>query len=395
MSDVWILKSLLQTSFPWRNNPVADPFKVFIVDDSLIFRQIVRQACVCIPNVEIVGSSGDGRQAIQKIQELQPDLVTLDLEMPVFSGLEVLKAIDKTKCHSKFIMLSSVTQAGAKETIECLNAGALDFILKPQGSSREENMQKLIKEISARVKLIQDHVHHHVEPTKQPVSKPAAVVPSSTPKVVMASPVDNVCPSNLGWLSDQGVVGIGVSTGGPASLKQVIPHFPRDFPVPILIVQHMPPIFTKSLAQNLNQQSPLEVKEAEQGEKVCKGVVYIAPGGLQMRVANDGVHKVIELTEDPPENSCRPAVDYLFRSLVKEYGSKTLGVIMTGMGSDGFLGAQAIRKAHGKVFVQDQETCVVYGMPRFPTEAGIVDAILPLHQISQAVQRATTQECFV
>ncbi|HBN78861.1 MAG TPA: chemotaxis response regulator protein-glutamate methylesterase, partial [Planctomycetaceae bacterium] len=371
-------KSILRTSFLWRNDLVADSFRIFIVDDSLIFRQIVRQACIQIPNVEIVGSSGDGRQAIQKIQELKPDLVTLDLEMPVFSGLEVLKSVNKTQCPTKFIMLSSVTQAGAKETIECLNAGALDFIMKPQGSSREENMQKLVKEISVRVKLIQDHVNCNHEPSKRPVITPApAVVPSLPPKIMTASPVENNCQSNIGWLSDQGVVGIGVSTGGPASLKQVIPNFPRDFPLPILIVQHMPPLFTKSLAQNLNQQSPLEVKEAEQGEKVNKGVVYIAPGGLQMRVTNDGMHKIIELTDDPPENSCRPAVDYLFRSLVKEYGSKTLGVIMTGMGSDGFLGAQAIKKAHGKVFVQDKESCVVYGMPRFPTEAGIVDAILP------------------
>jgi two-component system, chemotaxis family, protein-glutamate methylesterase/glutaminase len=349
--------------------------KALVVDDSAMYRRIVQDVLESFPNVEIVGTAQNGKVALSKAAALKPDLLTLDIEMPEMDGLEVLERLKKEAPEAVAIVFSAYTTEGARITLRALELGAFDFIPKPSSGTLEENRDRFKNEIApmlealVRLKRIKPVVKEI--PPPQHVQKVA--VPSPLPR--------NSEPSKA--------VAIGISTGGPVALTQMIPKFPADIGVPIFIVQHMPPMFTEALARKLDSISDITVKEAEDGELIRANTTYIAPGGKQMQVAKSaqGNHLVIQVTDDPPENNCKPSADYLFRSISRHYGRYATGVIMTGMGYDGTEGLKLMKQSGAVIIAQEESTCAVYGMPRKPVETGIVDVIAPLDLMAEEICR--------
>lgn len=361
--------------------PAPDKLKVLIVDDSAIYRKIIRDVLSTLPGVEIAGIARDGKEALIQAELLQPDVVTLDVEMPGLNGLDVLRGMKERSAKSKVIMVSSLTSTGAAATMEAMELGAFDFVTKPVGSKPTDSAQILgehLKEkldalrLATRLKIA---FPRRVEVPKQSVSPFAEVAVSS-----------QLSLSGRRRTGCYAAVALGVSTGGPDALRQLLPSLPATFPLPILIVQHMPPVFTKSLATLLDSRSNLRVKEAENGDIVKPGSVYLAPGGHHMKVSHAGGRTRIQITDDEPECNCRPAVDYLFRSVAEVYGSESLAVIMTGMGHDGTAGLRMIKRVGGGIIAQDAESCVVWGMPRTITEEGLADSVVPLSQLATELQ---------
>ncbi len=360
--------------------------KVLVVDDTIMYRKIVSDILKSLPGVEVVGTANNGKIALSRIRTLKPDLVTLDVEMPVMNGLETLLAIQKEGYEVECLMLSSVTERGSEVTMKALELGAFDFILKPDKDSQEENYRYLESELSRRLKVFgQQRQLRRLLRRRRPAAPAVGSSPQRTEEESRRVLRNTKAAGRRKEKS--AVVAIGISTGGPNALAAMLPQLPADLGAPVLIVQHMPPVFTRSLAVSLDKKCPLEVKEAVNGEVVQKNVVYIAPGGSQMKVASgaDIHHKIIRITDDPPENNCKPAVDYLFRSVAREYGSKATGVIMTGMGADGKLGLQVMKSAGAVSVAQDAATCVVYGMPKAVAEAGLADVVAPLGQIAAEI----------
>ncbi len=360
--------------------------KVLVVDDSVVFRSVVRDLLNAHPDVSVVGVAANGRIALRQVELLRPDLLTLDFEMPELDGLGVLKALKEQGTHAPgAIMLSAFTQQGARVTIEALHLGAFDFVPKPQTSSPTESRRELQRTLLPKVDAFA--VSRGLPRSGKAVSgSPAATSrrqPVARKRLVSASPVFKLQPQ---------VVAIGVSTGGPEALLHVIPRLPADFPLPVLLVQHMPPVFTRSLAEDLDRRSRLSVCEAEDGQQVRRGWVYIAPGGKQMKVVQQGGQPTIRITDDPPVKSCRPSVDYLFESLVETYQGRVLAVVMTGMGDDGADGCQRLKAAGGTVIAQDRATCVVWGMPRAVVERELADFEVPLDEIPSTILRCIHQK---
>ena len=349
--------------------------KVLVVDDTIFYRKIVSDILNEIPEIEVVGTANNGEIALSRIRSLKPDLITLDVEMPIMNGLQLLEEIMNQKLNVKAIMLSSKTLKGSEATIQALQLGAFDFILKPDEESADANTAKIRKEIK---RIIQAFTRHR----KMGITFPKTTLPGELIQkkaVTVTKPLKRTEKSHA--------VAIGISTGGPNALTKMIPQLPGDIGVPIFLVQHMPPAFTASLAKSLDGKSSLTVKEAVNGEEVLPNIVYIAPGGTQMMIASAvGLKKIIRISTDAPaENSCKPSVDYLFRSIAREYGSKSTCVIMTGMGADGKLGV-IIAKASGAISIaQDEESCVVYGMPKVVIEAGLADVVAPLENIADEI----------
>lgn len=350
--------------------------RVLIVDDSTLFRKVVRDALATCQGVEVVAVASDGKSALEKIEHYRPDLVTLDVEMPVLNGIEVLRELHARPHRPEVIMLSGLTDHGALNTTQALRLGAFDFVLKPHGQANmEESAQQLRADLVPKVRALQDRL---AAANQQKSEKPnEADVPFTPP--VGSKPFD---------ISQVTVVGIGVSTGGPAALSTMLPKLPASLSVPLLIVQHMPPMFTKSLANDLNRACKISVCEAQDGQSVTSGTAYIAPGGKQMKVATENGAKVIRITDDPPERSCRPSVDYMFRSIAHEYGRQAMAVVMTGMGDDGTLGCRLLKRHGCMVVAQDEKSCVVFGMPRQVISAGLADKVVPLEQLHEVVQCA-------
>lgn len=350
--------------------------RVMIVDDSTLFRKVVRDALSVCQGVEVVGVASDGKTALEKIDHYRPDLVTLDVEMPVLNGIEVLRELQTRPYRPEVIMLSGLTDQGAVCTTQALRLGAFDFVLKPSSQSNiEESCKKLQNDLLPKVRVLQDRLTpkgtHHGETIDE--SKDV-FVPTTSDKPFDASQAT--------------VVGIGISTGGPAALSNLLPKLPVNLGVPLLIVQHMPPMFTKSLAADLNRASKITVCEAEEGQAILPGKAYIAPGGKQMKVVTENGAKVIHITDDPPERSCRPSVDYLFRSIAHEYGRQAMALVMTGMGDDGTLGCRLLKRHGCMIVAQDEKSCVVYGMPRQVVTAGLADKVVPLDQMHEVIQGA-------
>ena len=363
--------------------------RVLVVDDTVTFRKILSDALVEIPGVEVVGSAPNGKMALTRILGLKPDLITLDIEMPEMDGLEVLQAIRTQGIDVGVIMVSSFTQHGSELTIRALELGAFDFITKSAEGGYEQNRESIrhalgpiLKAFSHRreIRNILHDVHKSEEQLKPHVGLPAAV-----------TQVKPVLPSQrqaTGGTIRPKMVVIGVSTGGPNALTKVIPELPANLGVPVLIVQHMPPLFTRSLAESLDKQSPLHVKEAEDNELALPNIVYIAPGGKQMKVtANPEGNPLILITDDPPENNCKPSADTLFRSAALHFPGQACAVIMTGMGSDGTLGLRLIKRHPAKVIAQDESSCIVFGMPKEAIAAGVVDVVTPLDGIAGEIRK--------
>jgi len=349
--------------------------RVIIIDDSVVYRKLISDALCDIPCAEVVGTAPNGKIGLDKINNLKPDVITLDVEMPEMNGYQTLQRLKEQKSECDVIMVSCVNRDSAKATIKSLALGAFDFIAKPDNNDREAN-----------AKEIKRHIQHILSAisTKRTLRnvKGKASVTKEAPKPLRKK----IIPPKLTGRTQ--IVVIGISTGGPEALSRVIPTLPKDLGVPVVIVQHMPKNFTSSLAELLNKKSKIKVVEAENHQELEAGVVYIAPGGKQMKVISSGSKKVLLVTDDPPENNCRPSVDYLFRSIAKLYKEETLAIIMTGMGSDGTLGLRLIKRHAAKVIAQSEETCVIYGMPGEAVKAGVVDEVVPLNQIAGEIKKA-------
>lgn len=360
--------------------------RVLVVDDTIVYRKSVSDIIEEIPGVELAGVAHNGKIALDKIATLKPDLLTLDIEMPVMNGLEVLAELRRKHPTVGAIMLSTLTADGSEMTLKALELGAFDFILKPQSKNIVEG-KKEIKRLLAPIleAYARSKSGRHLRPAmgSRPAAMPAAPM----------RPMAGVQTANKGGAlrrSKSEIVTIGISTGGPNALNQMLPQLPGDINVPILIVQHMPPVFTKSLAASLDKKCRLQVKEAEDREPLKPNVIYIAPGGKQMKLvaATDGTHRLIKITDDPPENSCKPSADYLFRSVGDYYVGRTTAVIMTGMGSDGTKGLEILKTKGAHIIAQDEDSCVVYGMPKAPIERGIVDVVAPLNRIADEIVKS-------
>ncbi|MCA9232043.1 MAG: chemotaxis response regulator protein-glutamate methylesterase [Planctomycetales bacterium] len=348
--------------------------KALVVDDSALYRKFVRSVLEEIPGVEVLDTASNGRIGLEKIEALRPDLVTLDLEMPELDGLGMLRNLSVRDIDVTTIMISALTAEGAKATNTALQLGAFDFVLKPTGKGPEESREQLKHDLAPKILACTSVLRRKLGLAL--AARPSA---SRPPTDAVSRMVRRV--SEIRYKPE--VVGIGVSTGGPVALNRLLPKFPANFPCPILLVQHMPPLFTKSLADDLNRICPMEVKEASEGMTAEPGQVLIAPGGAQMRVTKLGGRPVVQITNDPPERNCKPAVDYLFRSIAHHYGDRAVAAILTGMGDDGTLGCKLLKRAGATILAQDEQSCVVYGMPRSVVEAGLADHVGPLDDLAE------------
>ncbi|MBT8762501.1 chemotaxis response regulator protein-glutamate methylesterase [Desulfohalobiaceae bacterium Ax17] len=354
--------------------------RVLVVDDTIFYRKIISDVLSQLSEVEVVGTAGNGRIALTRIESLKPDLITLDVEMPVLDGLGVLKEIKKRGLDIGVIMVSTLTKRGTEITMKALELGAFDFITKPDAETLEENFKALLLALRPRIRaFVRRYELRKALRRKKTDLKLKEKVVHVPGEVVRKVELER-------RVEKSDIVAIGISTGGPNALTTMLPMLPGDLGVPVVVVQHMPPMFTKSLADNLDQKCALKVKEGEDGEPLVPNTVYIAPGGKQMKVAA-GVAgtKVLRITDDPPENNCKPAADYLFRSVARQFKSKATGVIMTGMGNDGTLGLKVMKSFGAVTIAQDEETSVVYGMPKMAIEAGVIDIIAPLDKIAQEI----------
>lgn len=361
--------------------------RVLVVDDTILYRKVVADVLGELPGVVVVGSAHNGKIAMKRIAELKPDLLTLDIEMPEMDGLAVLRKMATDAPNVGAIMLSAYTQEGAKMTMKALELGAFDFIPKPQTKSLQENQAELKKAITPMIKaFVRLREVRRILKGKQK----NAVQGLTTPRKVSGGSKGVVKkPSSVHLIPKSKVVTIGISTGGPVALAHFLPELPAGLGVPLLIAQHMPPVFTESLAKNLDRRCAIAVKEAVDGEKIVPDTAYIAPGGKQMKVANDVFKnaKIIRITNDPPENGCAPSADYLFRSVAEHFGGNATGVIMTGMGSDGTMGLQQMKEKGAFIIAQNEASSVVYGMAKKPVEMGIVNMVVPLDHISEQIRR--------
>jgi two-component system chemotaxis response regulator CheB len=340
--------------------------RVLIVDDSVVMRRLVAQALSEDPALEVVGAVSNGALGLSKIAQTNPDVVTLDVEMPEMDGLEMLRRLRLENFRPRVVMCSTLTERGAAATLDALALGADDYVTKTaNGGSLELSLNSLREELIPKLK--QFFVLSQQSPTA-PTGQPAA---TGSPRQALQRSTGGVSK----------VLAIGVSTGGPTALGAIIPQVPPDFPIPILIVQHMPPLFTRLLAERLQTSTPLKVEEAAQGSSVAAGKILIAPGDYHMRLRNTGNGLVVGLDQSPPENSCRPAVDVLFRSVGETFGPAAIGVILTGMGQDGLRGTQALKALGGFVIAQDEASSVVWGMPGAVVAAGLADSVVPLENV--------------
>ena len=389
-------------------NQPNSPITVLIVDDSPFMRLTLQKILNQDPEIKVLDSARDGREGIEKLQALRPQVVTMDVEMPVIDGLQALDEIMRWQ-PTPVIILSAVTTEGAQATLKALDTGAFDVVAKPSGGPGAD-LQVLARDLIAKVKAAAQ-----VDPSRlgkkgmisrtktQPATRPIA---STGTLSTHTSGIRSGTASSLGntalasgsaktrFAESQGVlpkhpieiVAIGTSTGGPSALQNVLPQLPADFPVPVLVAQHMPPGFTGPLAQRLNGLCPLNVREGVHGEILKAGTIYFAPAGKQLQVQRRGSQLLLHIGEDSPIPTLyHPSVDVMFLSLAKEIGKGALGVVMTGMGNDGLKGMREIKALEGFAIAEAEGTCVVYGMPRAIVDAGLADRVIPLGEIGRNI----------
>jgi two-component system chemotaxis response regulator CheB len=347
-----------------------DKIRVFLVDDASTVRRLVANALNRDPALAVVGTAADGQVALSRLPELQPDVVLLDLEMPVMDGLQTLVALRKTHPRLPVIMFSRFTQRGVEATVHALTLGADDYVPKPgDGLDMSQCIEQLL---IPKIKLLARRVG---SPAK--AGTPTVGVPAFANEQARAT----ARPQRVE------LVVIGASTGGPNALAAIFPTFPPDWSIPLVIVQHMPPDFTARLAERLAEKSRLRVREGVAGEVVSAAQAWVAPGGHHLLVKREGHAVRLALNQEPPVNSCRPSVDVLFRSAAEVYGPTVLAVILTGMGQDGLRGCECVRTAGGQVLAQDEASSVVWSMPGAVVQAGLADQVLPLEHLGPEILR--------
>jgi two-component system, chemotaxis family, protein-glutamate methylesterase/glutaminase len=355
---------------------LAHEISVIVVDDSAFMRKSISIMLESDKDIKVIATAKDGEEGYNLVRKLNPDLVTMDIEMPGMDGLTSLQKIMKNH-PVPVIMISSLTTEGADSTIKALEYGAVDFIPK-ELSYVNVNIVKIKEDLIRKVKEItrSNLIRERLKKVQKNNGKPGTV---------------HIKPSSLNLLPvmDYKAIALGISTGGPLSLQKVIPFISSKINCPVFIVQHMPPRFTKSLAERLNGMSEMTVKEAENNEEVRKGFVYIAPGGFHMTLRKNGNSSfAISINEMPSDSLHRPSVDVMMDSVIAAYGRQTLGIIMTGMGKDGFEGIKKLKSLGGSCLAQNEETCIVYGMPKAVVDAGYTDVIAPLESISEIINKA-------
>ena len=361
--------------------------RLLIVDDSAVYRQALKAIVEGISGVQCIGVACDGKEALEKISSDKPDVVTLDMEMPVMSGMDVIKAVIERKLKSRLIIVSACSQSGAEATIKALNLGAYDFITKPNrlggNGAKDELCRQLIEKLSILgcgfkrplTKTVQSTESSHLSREGNQAAKPSMLARSDSAHIATLSPV----------LLPKAIV-MGSSTGGPKALLKLFSGLQSKLDMPVFIVQHMPPMFTQTLAKSIDEISLVSVKEAEDGEKPLPNHAYIAPGGRQMKLIKGSTGVEIKITDDEPNNFCKPSVDYFFSSVADIYESRVLGIILSGMGEDGSAGLRRMKQHGIKVLGQDEESCVVYGMPRVAQELGLVDEQVSIDNMASTIE---------
>jgi two-component system chemotaxis response regulator CheB len=351
---------------------MTSKIRVLVADDSVVVRRSIARALESEPDFEVVATLANGAQAVARLEVVAVDAVVLDIEMPEFDGLSALRRIRAKWPKLPVIMCSTLTERGAATTFEALSAGATDYLTKPTGaSSYAEAIAALREQLVRKIRAV-------VTPRRRSIRPLTTFPPPAAAPARALAPRPAVRPD---------ILAIGCSTGGPNALIDVWRGLPSTFPTPIVIVQHMPPVFTRMLAERLSALGGVPVKEGVEGEILPRGEARIAPGGFHMELVRSGEQVRVHLHEGPPENSCRPAVDVLFRSVAHTYRSGAYGLVLTGMGQDALIGSRAIVDAGGAVIVQDEASSVVWGMPGFVARAGLAREVLPVSQIASTMLR--------
>jgi two-component system chemotaxis response regulator CheB len=351
----------------------GERIRVLVVDDSVVIRRLVTHALEEDPAIEVVGVAANGAIALQRIPQFNPDVLTLDIEMPEMDGLETLRHVRLEYPEVRAIMFSTPTERGAAITLEALSLGACDYVAKASNEgSLDRSMARLREELIPKIKQF-----FHMAGAPKAETKPSALPVPMPPLFCRGS---GIRPK---------IVAIGVSTGGPTALGAILPEFPSDFPLPVLVVQHMPPLFTRLLAERLHSVCQLPVAEAKQGEPVTSGRILIAPGDFHLKVTTINGVVTTCLDQSPQLNSCRPAVDALFTSIGEVYGGAAIAVVLTGMGQDGLHGSQILKARGASVVAQDEATSVVWGMPGAVVNAGLADRVVPLNQVVPEICQMT------
>ena len=358
---------------------------VLVVDDSAFFRNALKRMLSEDPEIQIVGIARDGQEALEQIRLLKPDVVTLDVEMPKMDGLATLQVI-MSEMPRPVIMVSSLTVEGAVATLKAMELGAVDYIPKYQGTGSHLDLNLLSQDLCSKVKAVGLRAKRF--PLRPRLMDSGTQSVRTAPSRLIASP-----PTMGGGLGRSGrqtrdYVGIGVSTGGPPAVQKVLSALPADFPACIFIAQHMPGTFTGPFAKRLDSVCKIRVKEAENGDRIQNGVAYIAPGGKHLRVDVRGTLPHLSVVTDPADALYKPSATVLLDSLAQGLGSRSIGVIMTGMGSDGCEGMKALKRKGGYVLAQNEASCVVYGMPKAVVDAGIADEVVDIDSLADAIMAA-------
>ncbi len=346
--------------------------RVLVVDDSVVIRRLVCHALEEDPVLEVVAVAANGAIALNRIAQINPDVITLDIEMPEMDGLEMLRRLRNQGNDMRVVMFSTMTERGAVATLEALALGADDYVTKASNAgSLDVSMASLRQQLIPKIRQF----FHFAPPRETQFSTAPAVIRAQVPLLFPAQRAFSLARA----------VAIGVSTGGPTALGAIMPQFPAGFRLPVFIVQHMPPLFTRLLAERLDTLTPLTVKEAVAGERPEPGRVYVARGDYHMRVVGSPTSAVIVIDQGPPQNSCRPAVDVLFSSLAETYGGAVVAAVLTGMGQDGLRGAQRLKAQGAYIVAQDEASSVVWGMPGAVVDEGVADEVVPLDQVVPAI----------